>query len=149
MLLLSLTSFAYPSNMQAVYPAFFALYVSKERRSSVQAMQMSNGLGDPIGLWLGHLMFDTIISVILSTVIVIIFAAVTNQFSGLGFFVRIRHTDIHSPILLTSPAVGGICIVWNCGCFVCVLRLIISDFSTCSLCYCGGLSSYHVSCKCM
>ncbi|TFK42170.1 hypothetical protein BDQ12DRAFT_710453 [Crucibulum laeve] len=70
--------------VMGVYPAFFALYVSKERRSSVQAMQMSNGLTNPIGLWLGHLMFDTICSVIISTIIVIIFATASNQFNGLG-----------------------------------------------------------------
>ena len=69
---------------QSVYPAFFALYVSKERRSSVQAMQLSNGLSDPIGLWLGHLMFDTVFSVILTTITIIIFAAASNQFHGLG-----------------------------------------------------------------
>ncbi|KAF4612016.1 hypothetical protein D9613_004324 [Agrocybe pediades] len=71
--------------VMAVYPAFYTLYVAKERRSSVQAMQMSNGLTDPIGLWLGHLMFDTISVVILSTIIVIVFAAASNQFHGLGF----------------------------------------------------------------
>jgi hypothetical protein len=75
---------------QAVFPAFFALYVSKERRSSVQAMQMSNGLSDPIGLWLGHLMFDSVFSVIFATITVIIWAAVSNQFRGLGFFVSHR-----------------------------------------------------------
>ncbi|KAF9535634.1 hypothetical protein CPB83DRAFT_878765 [Crepidotus variabilis] len=69
----------------AVYPAFFALYVSKERRSSVQAMQFSNGLTNPLGLWLGHLMFDTITVVALSTVITIVFAAVGNQLHGLGY----------------------------------------------------------------
>ena len=72
---------------QAVFPAFFALYVSKERRSSVQAMQMSNGLSDPTGLWLGHLMFDSMFSVILATIVVIIWATASNQFHGLGFFV--------------------------------------------------------------
>ncbi|KAI0327677.1 P-loop containing nucleoside triphosphate hydrolase protein [Cubamyces sp. BRFM 1775] len=70
----------------AVYPAFFSLYVAKERRSSVQAMQLSNGLSDPIGLWLGHLLFDSVVGVINATLIVIIFAAATNQFHGLGFF---------------------------------------------------------------
>ncbi|KAJ7726366.1 hypothetical protein B0H16DRAFT_1592682 [Mycena metata] len=71
---------------ESVYPAFFALYVSKERRSSVQAMQYSNGLYNPIGLWLGHLAFDSIFTVIMATVVIIIFAAVSNQFHGLGFF---------------------------------------------------------------
>lgn len=73
--------------LQSVYPAFFALYVSKERRSSVQAMQFSNGLHNPIGLWLGHLMFDTIFTLLMSTIVIIIFATASNQFHGLGFFV--------------------------------------------------------------
>ncbi|KAF7307603.1 hypothetical protein MIND_00555500 [Mycena indigotica] len=72
--------------VMSVFPAFFALYVSKERRSSVQAMQFSNGLHNPVGLWLGHLMFDAIFTVIMSTIVIIIFAAVSNQFHGLGFF---------------------------------------------------------------
>jgi hypothetical protein len=73
--------------VQAVYPAFYALYVSQERRTSVQAMQLSNGLTNPVGLWLGHLMFDTITTVILSTVIIIIFATLSDQFHGLGALV--------------------------------------------------------------
>ncbi|KAF9067262.1 P-loop containing nucleoside triphosphate hydrolase protein [Rhodocollybia butyracea] len=70
----------------AVYPAFFAIYVSKERRSGVQAMQFSNGLSNTIGLWLGHLMFDWIFSIISATITIIVFAAVSNQFHGLGSF---------------------------------------------------------------
>ncbi|KAL6298600.1 hypothetical protein BKA93DRAFT_743844 [Sparassis latifolia] len=70
----------------SVYPAFFTLYVSNERRSSVQAMQLSNGLSNPVGLWLGHLMFDTLFSVIIATIVVIVFAAASNQLYGLGFF---------------------------------------------------------------
>ncbi|OBZ68485.1 ABC transporter A family member 2 [Grifola frondosa] len=70
----------------AVFPAFFSLYVAQERRSSVQAMQLSNGLSDPVGLWLGHLMFDSIFALILATLIVIVFAAASSQFQGLGFF---------------------------------------------------------------
>ncbi|KAG1747606.1 hypothetical protein EDB19DRAFT_1685642 [Suillus lakei] len=70
----------------AVFPAFFSLYVSRERRSSVQAMQLSNGLSDPIGLWIGHLLWDSIFSVTLATIIIIVFATTTNQFTGLGFF---------------------------------------------------------------
>ncbi|KAH9486075.1 ABC transporter A family member 6 [Psilocybe cubensis] len=70
--------------VMAVYPAFFALYVSKERRSSVQAMQLSNGLTNPVGMWLGHLMFDLIAAVLLSTIIIIVFASFSEQFHGLG-----------------------------------------------------------------
>ncbi len=70
-----------------MYPAFYALYVSRERRSAVQAMQFSNGLSDPVGLWIGHLLFDTIFAILSSTIIIIIFAAASDQFHGLGLFV--------------------------------------------------------------
>ncbi|KAF9235154.1 hypothetical protein BU15DRAFT_78325 [Melanogaster broomeanus] len=71
----------------SVFPAFFSLYVSRERRSAVQAMQLSNGLSNPIGLWLGHLLWDSMFSVTIATIIIIIFAIVgSNQFYGLGFF---------------------------------------------------------------
>ena len=71
----------------AVFPAFFSLYVAKERRSAVQAMQLSNGLSDPVGMWLGHLLFDSMFGVIAATIITIVFATASNQFNGLGFFV--------------------------------------------------------------
>jgi len=74
---------------QAVYPAFFSLYVSRERRSSVQAMQLSNGLANPVGLWLGHLMFDSLFTVFIATVIVTVFSTVSNKFHGPGFLVRV------------------------------------------------------------
>ncbi|KAJ7729088.1 hypothetical protein DFH07DRAFT_218233 [Mycena maculata] len=83
--LFALKWIAFYGAVMSVFPAFFALYVSKERRSSVQAMQFSNGLHNPIGLWLGHLSFDSIFTLIMSTIVVIIFAAVSNQFHGLGF----------------------------------------------------------------
>jgi len=69
----------------AVFPAFFAMYVSLERRSSVQAMQFSNGLTNPAGLWLGHLLFDGILGTILATFIIIVFAAASTQFHGAGY----------------------------------------------------------------
>ena len=51
-------------------------------------MQLSNGLSDPVGLWLGHLLFDSMFAIVVASVIVIVFAAASNQFHGLGFFVR-------------------------------------------------------------
>lgn len=63
------------------------MYVARERKSLVQAMQMSNGLTNPLGLWLGHLTFDTMFVVLSSTIITIVFAAASNQFHGLGYFV--------------------------------------------------------------
>ncbi|KAF8507801.1 P-loop containing nucleoside triphosphate hydrolase protein [Hysterangium stoloniferum] len=68
-----------------VYPAFFALYTSMERRTSIQAMQLSNGLTNPAGLWLGHLLFDGFFSTLLTTIIIIVFALASNQFHGLGY----------------------------------------------------------------
>ncbi|KAF8064417.1 hypothetical protein FPV67DRAFT_1608821 [Lyophyllum atratum] len=68
-----------------LYPAFSTLYVARERRSSVQAMQASNGLSDPIGLWLGHLLFDSIPSVIVSSVIAAFFSLKGERATGLGF----------------------------------------------------------------
>lgn len=47
--------------LRAVYPPFFSLFVSQEWRSSVQAMQLSNDLANPVGLWLGHLIFDSLV----------------------------------------------------------------------------------------
>ena len=55
-------------------------------------MQLSNGLTNPVGLWLGHLMFDTIATVILSTGIIIIFAVFSDQFHGLGALVTFVST---------------------------------------------------------
>jgi len=71
------------------------MYVSRERRSSIQAMQFSNGLSNPIGLWLGHIMFDATKVVIISTVIIIVYAAAaSHQFHGLGFLVIIYSSGI-------------------------------------------------------
>ncbi|KAH9934058.1 P-loop containing nucleoside triphosphate hydrolase protein [Epithele typhae] len=70
----------------AVYPAFFSLYVAKERRAAVQAMQLSNGLADPVGMWLGHLLFDSIFAVLAASIIIIIFATTGEHFVGLGLF---------------------------------------------------------------
>jgi hypothetical protein len=58
----------------------------------VKAMQYSNGLASPMGLWLGHIMFDSIVVLATSSTIIIIFAIVArSQMSGLGFFVRLLH----------------------------------------------------------
>ncbi|KLO20603.1 P-loop containing nucleoside triphosphate hydrolase protein [Schizopora paradoxa] len=85
--LLALKWTAFFGACMGAFPAFFALYVSQERRTSVQTMQLSNGLADPIGLWLGHLLFDGLISVLISSIIIIVFAVTKpGQFHGLGFF---------------------------------------------------------------
>ncbi|KAF8167282.1 hypothetical protein B0H34DRAFT_792024 [Crassisporium funariophilum] len=68
----------------SVFPAFFTIYVAKERHSRVQAMQLANGLANPLGLWLGHFMFDSIITVIAATVIAIVYGTVKEKFQGIG-----------------------------------------------------------------
>jgi hypothetical protein len=50
-------------------------------------MQFSNGLSNPVGLWLGHLLFDSTFVVFASTLITVILATTSNQFHGLGFLV--------------------------------------------------------------
>ncbi|KAI0323366.1 P-loop containing nucleoside triphosphate hydrolase protein [Cubamyces sp. BRFM 1775] len=95
----------------AVFPAFFTLYVAQERRSSVQAMQFSNGLSNPAGLWLGHLMFDSLFSIISATILVIVFAAKSTLFHGLGYlwFIMVLHGMTGTlfaycvSVIITSP----------------------------------------------
>ncbi|QRV83170.1 ABC transporter [Ceratobasidium sp. AG-Ba] len=71
------------SATMGVWPAFLALYVSAERRSSVQAMQLSNGM-TPAGLWMGHLLFDLPWITLIVTVVVVILGTVSNQFYALA-----------------------------------------------------------------
>lgn len=51
-------------------------------------MQLSNGLANPAGLWLGHLLFDSLFGVFMSVIIAVVFATASNQFHGVGYFVR-------------------------------------------------------------
>ncbi|KAG9085734.1 hypothetical protein FRC06_003473 [Ceratobasidium sp. 370] len=67
----------------ALWPAFSILYVSAERRSSIQAMQLSNGMV-PAGLWLGHLLFDLPWVELIATIVVVVFGTATSQFYALG-----------------------------------------------------------------
>ncbi|TFK42145.1 hypothetical protein BDQ12DRAFT_703521 [Crucibulum laeve] len=82
--LLSLRWVVMFGTVMAIFPAVCALYVSKERQSSVQAMQFSNGLANPLGLWLGHLLFDSIISFVVALGGTIIFVLLTEQIRDLG-----------------------------------------------------------------
>ncbi|KAJ7920707.1 hypothetical protein B0H13DRAFT_2421286 [Mycena leptocephala] len=68
----------------AVFPAFSALYVARERQSAVKTMQLSNGISNPVGLWCGHLLFDSIPIFVMATLVVILFAHLSHQFYGLG-----------------------------------------------------------------
>ncbi|BFZ63560.1 hypothetical protein YB2330_004688 [Saitoella coloradoensis] len=60
----------------AVYPAFAALYPTRERLNAVKAFQFSNGM-KPTSLWLGHFLYELPMILLSSTVVVILFAAIT------------------------------------------------------------------------
>jgi ATP-binding cassette, subfamily A (ABC1), member 3 len=62
----------------AAYPAFFALYPTRERLKNVRALEYSNGVR-PFPLWFAYLLFDFITVLISSAVIVIIFSASSNN----------------------------------------------------------------------
>ncbi|CAE6424352.1 unnamed protein product [Rhizoctonia solani] len=65
----------------AAWPAMAALYVTKERASHVQAMQLSNGIS-PAGMWIGHLLYEIPIILVISGAITGVFAS-TGQFFNL------------------------------------------------------------------
>lgn len=67
----------------SIYPAFFALYPSNERRRFVRALQYSNGVR-PFPLWASYLLFDFII-VLLSSAIV---TALWSGLSGIWYHVE-------------------------------------------------------------
>lgn len=67
----------------SIYPAFFALYPSNERRRFVRALQYSNGVR-PFPLWASYLLFDFII-VLLSSAIV---TALWSGLSGIWYHIE-------------------------------------------------------------
>lgn len=60
-----------------IYPGFFALYPSSERRNQVRALQYSNGVR-PIPLWLAYLAFDYSIVLLASIVCIALWAALSD-----------------------------------------------------------------------
>ena len=65
--------------VQGVSLESFTLCVNKERQSSVQAMQLSNGVSNAAGMWFGHLLFDDIPGLIIVTVASTVFAAMQSD----------------------------------------------------------------------
>ena len=109
-------------------------------------MQLSNGLTDPVGLWLGHLLFDTISVVIISTIITIVFAAVaSSNFYGLGFFVSPKSLCAER-ICLTLVAVAGHGSIWYHWSAICLLCIPFHGISTFCI-RCGSwVPVYHLHC---
>lgn len=50
-------------------------------------MQLSNGIANPASLWFGHLLFDGMFGVVVATIIAIVFATASKQFSFVGLLV--------------------------------------------------------------
>ncbi|ORY26511.1 hypothetical protein BCR39DRAFT_541062 [Naematelia encephala] len=68
----------------AVWPAFAAIYPILEKASNVRSNQYSNG-ATPVSLWLGHLLHDTPSIILVSSLITILLATLSHQFSAFGF----------------------------------------------------------------
>ncbi|KAK9467174.1 hypothetical protein V1512DRAFT_262126 [Lipomyces arxii] len=66
------------------FPAFAALYPTMERLHHVRALHYSNGLR-VVPLWTAYLLFDTALVLVSSVVCIIIFAATTPYWYGLGY----------------------------------------------------------------
>lgn len=114
----------------------------------MQAMQLSNGLANPVGLWLGHLMFDSLFTIFIATVNIIIFTAVTNKFNGPGFLVRAFPLLSGETEFRISYTVVGHDPLRDYGYIVGILRLFIHVLTSGFLrCRCG-FSSRHVPGMC-
>ncbi|KAH8728745.1 putative ABC transporter [Phaeosphaeriaceae sp. PMI808] len=71
--------------IMSCYPAFFALYPTRERLLNIRALQYSNG-ARPFPLWLAYLCFDWLNVLVTSVVMIIILAASTpNNWWHVGY----------------------------------------------------------------
>ncbi|WEW56055.1 hypothetical protein PRK78_001490 [Emydomyces testavorans] len=68
----------------AVYPAFFSLYLTVERLRNVRALHYSNGV-QSFPLWLAYLFFDSLIVLIVSVLVIVIFRGVSDAWYHPGY----------------------------------------------------------------
>ncbi|KAK3381324.1 P-loop containing nucleoside triphosphate hydrolase protein [Podospora didyma] len=68
----------YISLALCAYPAFFSLYPNLERRRNVRGLQYSNGVR-PLPLWFAYTLFDFIIVVVASAIMVALFAGLAGD----------------------------------------------------------------------
>ncbi|KAF7553231.1 hypothetical protein G7046_g7158 [Stylonectria norvegica] len=68
----------------SIYPAFFALYPSMERRRFVRGLEYSNGVR-PFPLWAAYLLFDFTIALVSSAIVVAVWAGISNVWFHLGY----------------------------------------------------------------
>ncbi|KAK5172022.1 uncharacterized protein LTR77_003659 [Saxophila tyrrhenica] len=80
----SLQLILYITLAMCVYPAFLALYPTYERKSNVRALHYSSGVR-PAPLWLAYLLFDSIVIVLVSIAVVVIFTGLSDVWYGPGY----------------------------------------------------------------
>ncbi|KAK3114148.1 hypothetical protein LTR53_007825 [Teratosphaeriaceae sp. CCFEE 6253] len=66
------------------YPGFFALYVTRERLNKVRALHYSNGIRAP-SVWAAYTLFDFLIVLVISTLAIIMFTAVSDIWYAPGY----------------------------------------------------------------
>jgi ABC-type multidrug transport system ATPase subunit len=66
------------------YPAFLALYPTFERLANVRALHYSSGVR-PAPLWLGYLLFDGVIAVIMSVVVIVLLTVLSSAWYAPGY----------------------------------------------------------------
>ncbi|KAH8900634.1 P-loop containing nucleoside triphosphate hydrolase protein [Thozetella sp. PMI_491] len=66
----------------AIYPAFFCLYPTYERRSKVRALQYSNGIR-ALPLWFSYMLFDLIFVLVISVICTVMISS-QAPFWGIG-----------------------------------------------------------------
>ncbi|KAF2861198.1 putative ABC transporter [Piedraia hortae CBS 480.64] len=67
-----------------ISPAFFALYVNRERLGNVRALHYSNGIRAS-SIWMAYVLFDFFMVLFISTICMIILAAATDVWYGPGY----------------------------------------------------------------
>ncbi|KAK3699031.1 hypothetical protein LTR37_016635 [Vermiconidia calcicola] len=96
----SLQAVLYISLALSTYPAFFALYPTFERLANVRALHYSGGGVRPVSLWLAYLLFDGIIVLLTSVVVIALLTSATDVWYAPGYvFVAIFLYGICSTLL--------------------------------------------------
>ncbi|KAI5464803.1 hypothetical protein BGZ63DRAFT_378729 [Mariannaea sp. PMI_226] len=83
----------------SVYPAFFALYPSMERRRFVRGLEYSNGVR-PFPLWVAYLLFDFTIALVSSAIVTAVWAGVSQIWFHLGYVFLVLFLYAIAAILL-------------------------------------------------
>ena len=110
-------------------------------------MQFSNGLNNPVGLWLGHLLFDSIFSVVVASIICLLFFGLSRiHFNEIGLLVRLyifsccRGSDRQIPVARDDT-------VWNRRDTIFICGVVNGDLSSRCVRPHSGLSSSDLHCK--